>query len=156
MNATNVEAFPELIEIPGIVGKEVSKHKHKMKRRQSLGHAISERDRRDYATLGAQLFCDFCNDIVSRYGLVPEKKGERLYGVTEYLNVRRDPPARALDSALVAGDACDLDFDTVNVAHCGRVDPRRGFSVRLGDGTLIGAKAVISAVGTGGRPNFPE
>ena len=150
------EALPELIEIPGVVGKEVSKHKHKMKRRHSLGHAINERDRRDYATPGAQLFRDFCDDIVSRYGLVPEQKDGRLYGVTEYLNVRRDRPACNIDSALVAGDVCDLDYGTVNVAHCGRVDPHQGFSVRLGDGTLIGAKAVISAVGTGGRPHVPE
>ncbi|WFD35721.1 hypothetical protein MCUN1_002582 [Malassezia cuniculi] len=150
------EPLPELLEIPGVVGKEVSKHKQKMKRRLALGPAINERDRRDYATPGAKLFQDFCNDIVARYGLVPETKDGKLLSAAEYLEARRKRPTSALDTALVSGNVAHLDYGTVDVSHCGRTDTQRAFSVRLGDGTLIGAKAVISAVGTGGRPNVPD
>ena len=71
----------DLVEIPGCVGKEVSKHKKKQERKgkgawspsshtQPFGPAVNERDRQDYFTPSTSLFHDFIQeDLVKRYGL---------------------------------------------------------------------------------------
>ncbi|PYH90139.1 hypothetical protein BO71DRAFT_388275 [Aspergillus ellipticus CBS 707.79] len=64
----------ELWEISGCVGKEVSKHKKKKmmgrSKAQAVGEVeIDERDRKDYFSPSTGLFADYCDSIVSRYGL---------------------------------------------------------------------------------------
>ncbi|SPO00305.1 related to FAD binding domain protein [Cephalotrichum gorgonifer] len=66
----------ELVEIRGCVGKEISKHKKKMKvgSRRKLQAAqpqieINERDRNDYYTPSQAMFQDHCGSIRDRYGL---------------------------------------------------------------------------------------
>jgi hypothetical protein len=75
-------APPELVEILGCVGAEISKHKRASRRSrqssdyarlvQNSGPAVNERDRHDYFTPGTSLFRDFVeHDVVKRYGLNP-------------------------------------------------------------------------------------
>ncbi|KAF9889947.1 hypothetical protein FE257_006821 [Aspergillus nanangensis] len=63
----------DLWEIPGCVGKELSKHKKKKKQRcraVAIGEdEIDERDRKDYFSPSTELFTDYCESIACRYGL---------------------------------------------------------------------------------------
>ncbi|KAJ5748413.1 uncharacterized protein N7511_010109 [Penicillium nucicola] len=63
----------DLWEIPNCVGKEVSKHKKKKRRQggkaQPIGGEIDERDRKDYFSPSTDLFADYCDSIINRYGL---------------------------------------------------------------------------------------
>ena len=70
----------ECVEIENCVGKSMSKHRRKKKVAQGLeigtvrgnkGAAleIDERDRKDYFTPSAEVFGDYCSDVVGRYGL---------------------------------------------------------------------------------------
>lgn len=58
----------ELKEITNVVGKELSKHQQKRKRRQKPIE-VDARDEKDYYRPSTKLFHDYCNDIVDRYGL---------------------------------------------------------------------------------------
>ncbi|KAL8995230.1 MAG: hypothetical protein Q9169_004994, partial [Polycauliona sp. 2 TL-2023] len=70
----------ECVEIANCVGKEMSKHRRKKKMAKGEGGGvgvaskkgvleIDERDRKDYYTPSAEVFCDYCWDVVGRYGL---------------------------------------------------------------------------------------
>ncbi|KAI9673148.1 MAG: hypothetical protein M1817_003010 [Caeruleum heppii] len=87
----------ELREISGVVGKEVSKHRRKMRRdgkRESSGEEINERQRKDYFTPSAALFEDHCRAVVERYGLadVVERAEVRIisYGAIDGLEAEGD------------------------------------------------------------------
>ncbi|KFY33191.1 hypothetical protein V495_08345 [Pseudogymnoascus sp. VKM F-4514 (FW-929)] len=65
----------EMVELKGVVGKEISKHlmKKKMKRGPAVnahtGKSIDERDMQDYFTPSTSLFNDYCQDCITRYNL---------------------------------------------------------------------------------------
>ncbi|KAM0722127.1 hypothetical protein Q7P37_001568 [Cladosporium fusiforme] len=86
------ERTGELVEISGCVGKEVSKHRQKKRRRELCGKCgkqamapatVDERDRKDYFTPSAGMFGDFVEGVVGRYGLQEEGlvRGEKVEGV---------------------------------------------------------------------------
>ncbi|KAJ5727534.1 hypothetical protein N7493_005354, partial [Penicillium malachiteum] len=90
----------DLWEIPGCVGKEMSKHKKKKRRQggksQTIGGVeIDERDRKDYFSPSTGLFTDYCNSIIERYGLnepgqiLQQEVVDMTYG---YLPDRGDVP----------------------------------------------------------------
>ncbi|CAE6369845.1 unnamed protein product [Rhizoctonia solani] len=147
---------PELIEIPGCVGAEISKHKRTSRRSrqeanyarliQNSGPTVNERDRRDYFTPGTTLFDDFVQeDVVRRYGLDssapwPEAKP----GL--------DLP-RSSAVTMLKGEVSSLDWAPLHIEGSGHTT---GFRIQTNDGACIGAKAVVCAVGMGGCPSIPS
>lgn len=124
----------ELGEIPGCVGKEISKHKQKKrlaqqtKNRGVIGDVeveIDERDRKDYFTPSTGLFADYCTSIVERYGL--------------------DCPGLVLKREVV-----DIQYGEFENSNWGK-----GFTVKASDGSLFYARAVVLAIGPGRTKNYP-
>ncbi|CAE6356374.1 unnamed protein product [Rhizoctonia solani] len=146
---------PELIEIPGCVGAEISKHKRTSRRSrpeanyarlvQKSGPTVNERDRRDYFTPGTALFHDFVQeDVVQRYGLAhPAPWPAAKSGL--------DVP-RSGAVTMLQGEVASLDWVPLHIEGSGHTT---GFRVQTNDGTCIGAKAVVCAVGMGGCPSIP-
>lgn len=117
--------------------------KHQRKKRTAKGEGIGtaksgvtleidERDRKDYYTPSAEMFCDYCRDMVGRYGL---------------------------DDLVEEGRATSIDFgffDDELELYCGS-DPRaKLFKVTTQDGRTKLAKVVVLAIGPGGKPNMPR
>ncbi|KAL4979247.1 hypothetical protein BDW66DRAFT_110697 [Aspergillus desertorum] len=127
----------DLWEIPGCVGKEVSKHKKKNQQRQRLkqkkgnlgvlgGTEIDERDRKDYFSPGTGLFKDFCESVVSRYGL--DRKG-----------------------LVEKGEVSNITYGYVEDA-----DPvKKVFTVTTKDERVFYARTVVLAVGPGQKKIIP-
>ncbi|CAN6656316.1 hypothetical protein TRVA0_029S00166 [Trichomonascus vanleenenianus] len=70
----------ELKEIKGVVGKELSKHQQKRKRK-SKPIGVDTRDEKDYYRPSTRLFRDYCEDVVQRYKLadvVSKESCERI------------------------------------------------------------------------------
>jgi hypothetical protein len=134
----------ELEEIAGCVGKELSKHKQKKRRRELCGKncsaagvggkrgqamapcTVDERDRKDYFTPSTGLFGDFVEGVVGKYGLAEE-------GVVREERVE------------------DVVFGNVPFLGSERV-----FTVKSAGGNVHYAKAVVLAVGAGNAPSIPE
>ncbi|KAK4150361.1 hypothetical protein C8A00DRAFT_46218 [Chaetomidium leptoderma] len=121
----------ELMEIKGCVGKEVSKHAKKMRRRYTGGKSecripINERDRNDYFNPSQALFSDHCSHVVGRYGL---QKG--LVHKERVLDISFAP----VPGVSAAGDD-------------------KLFTVRSDKGIRY-AHVVILAVGPGNKPRIP-
>ncbi|KAJ1300540.1 hypothetical protein OPQ81_002195 [Rhizoctonia solani] len=147
--------LPELIEIPGCVGGEISKHKRASRRSkqeanyarmvQNHGPAVNERDRRDYFTPGTTLFHDFVQeDVIKRYGLdspTPWMTAESGLGFTHSGAV-----------TMLKGEVTSLDWAPIHVEGSGHM---AGFCIQTNDNMCIGAKAVVCAVGMGGTPSVP-
>ncbi|KAL2827071.1 hypothetical protein BDW59DRAFT_171597 [Aspergillus cavernicola] len=137
----------DLWEISGCVGKEVSKYKRKKalaqtskstmkmkmktkadKNKGVIGDTeIDERDRKDYFSPGTGLFRDFCERVVARYGL----SGEGL---------------------VQAGEVVDIVYDYFDDID----DEKKTFKVSMKDGDVVYARAVVMAIGPGGRKIVPE
>ncbi|KEP48353.1 L-lysine 6-monooxygenase (NADPH-requiring) protein [Rhizoctonia solani 123E] len=145
----------ELIEIPGCVGAEISKHKRASRRSrqganyarlvQNSGPTINERDRRDYFTPGTALFRDFVQeDVVKRYGLdSPDPWAGAKLGLDR-------PSSGAVN--MLQGEVTSLDWGRLHVEGSGHTT---GFYMQTSDEACIGAKAVVCAVGMGGCPSIP-
>ncbi|KAL4873476.1 hypothetical protein BDV12DRAFT_182284 [Aspergillus spectabilis] len=124
----------DLWEISGCVGKEMSKHKRKKQQKKQkqrnlkvIGDTeIDERDRKDYFSPSTGLFRDFCGSVVDRYGL----GAPGLIREGEVLNIKYDYVE-------------DLDSS------------RKVFTVTTKDGSIFYARAVVLAVGPGGRKLVP-
>lgn len=146
----------ELLEIPGVVGKEISKHKMKQRQNRkhaqlvsSLGPLINERDRRDYHCPSTPLFHDYCDELVKRYELEPRCNAQgKPYSLRDFLTMDR-PDSSA---HLVQGEIIDMDYGRLQV-DADNVD---AFLLRTSDEQLVGARYVVSAVGYGGRPSLPK
>ncbi|CAE6439101.1 unnamed protein product [Rhizoctonia solani] len=146
---------PELIEIPGCVGAEISKHKRASRRSrqaasyarlvQNRGPTVNERDRRDYFTPGTSLFYDFVQeDVVKRYGLDSSAPWAAA-------KLGLDLPCSGV-ATMLKGEVASLEWTSLHVQGSGHT---AGFCVRTRDGACIGAKAVVCAVGMGGYPSIP-
>ena len=152
----------DLVEIPGCVGKEVSKHKRKQARKAKgswapvahsmpMGPAVSERDRKDYFTPSTALFRDFIqSELVQRYGL--DNKGKPWSTAADALNADKADDGDGRHIALVKGSVAALDWGPLHIKGWDHMD---GFSMRLACGTCIGAKAVVCATGPGVTPAIP-
>lgn len=133
--------YAACVEIHGVVGKEVSKHAQKRRRRDRAtpGHGraqegsavrIDERDRKDYLTPSTELFAAHCAAVVQRYGL----DEPRLLRVDD---VQAVTYGRADELGLLDGAAADAG--------------ERIFCVRARGGTYA-ARVVVVAAGPAMRP----
>ena len=152
---------PDLLEVPGVVGREVSKHKWKQSkhRRQAqmfsaLGPVVNERDRRDYQNPSTPLFRDFTNHLVDRYHLHPQKgKDGKVRPLSEWL---ASDDEHQMPAMLLRAEVIDMDYGRLEKERAdGSLDEEEGFSLHMADGSCIGAKYVVSAIGYGGRPSVP-
>lgn len=123
----------DLWEISGCVGKEMSKHKKKKQQKQKqrnmkvIGDTeIDERDRKDYFSPSTGLFSDYCESVVERYGL-------------------------GRPGMIAEGDVVDICFNYVDELD----SSRKVFTVTTRDGKVFYSKAVVLAVGPGGRKLLP-
>lgn len=170
---------PDLIEIPGVVGAEQSKHKKRQ--RNTNGHggpgriigatatAINERERKDYFTPSTRLFHDFISeDVVKRYGLERTEKdwpeAAKVLGQDDEDVEEATPmpatttPAKTTSTTttplVVKGEVSSMQWrDELLVT--GWDSPLEGFLIQTTDGAKVGAKAVVSAVGPAGQPSIP-
>ena len=127
----------DCVEIANCVGKSMSKHRRKRKTAKgySVGSSskaileIDERDRKDYFTPSAEIFHDYCQDVVQRYSL------KDLVEQTEV-------------SSIDFGNLDDLGENG---------DPgTKAFKVTTTNGTINFAKVVVLAIGAGGKPAMPQ
>ncbi|WFD28710.1 hypothetical protein MNAN1_003723 [Malassezia nana] len=153
---------PDLLEVPGVVGKEVSKHKFKQSRLRkhaqlvsNLGPIVNERDRRDYQNPSTPLFRDFTNQLVERYHIEPERtKDGCVRSLSDWL--QDDESSRHSTATLLRAEVANLDYGRLQVTNFDdSAEDIEGFSIETSDGCCIGARYVISAVGYGGRPQIP-
>ncbi|GAB7356863.1 hypothetical protein MBLNU459_g7733t1 [Dothideomycetes sp. NU459] len=122
----------ELVEIPECVGKEISKHKKKQKKKVTCSSCrakpqvtIDERDRRDYYAPSCSLFKDYCDCIVNRYDLGT--------------NVISQETLQDIDFGTVPQITADDDLFTLKT-----------------DKGIHFARTVVLAVGSGNTPSMPE
>ncbi|KAL2796830.1 hypothetical protein BJX66DRAFT_123387 [Aspergillus keveii] len=123
----------DLWEISGCVGKEISKHKKKKMQKTKqrnmkvIGDTeIDERDRKDYFSPSTGLFRDFCGSLTERYGL--------------------DAPGLIRE-----GEVVDVRFD-----YFDEIDQtEKVFMVKTKNGDTFYARAVVLAIGPGGRKIMP-
>ncbi|KAK0539173.1 hypothetical protein OC834_000176 [Tilletia horrida] len=168
---------PELIEIRGCVGKEITKHRRKKARAQQhhhhggnqLGSAVNERDRRDYFTPGTDLFRDFVRqDLIKHYGLPgadPAQPWPELPALLNQLDEADDDThltqtiptmaSKGGSSMFVArGEVTAMTWhQQLHVAGQGHIP---AMLLCTADGTAIAAGTVVSAIGPGGVPNVPD
>lgn len=152
---------PDLLQVPGVVGSEFSKHKRKQMQRRgqdrnltSLGPIVNERDRRDYQNPSTTLFNEFTDELVSRYHLEPPRdKHGHVCPLSHCLcgENLEDLPAR-----LLRANVTDLDYGRLQICRVDREDEDvEAFKVNTEDGCCIAARCVVSAVGYGGIPKLP-
>lgn len=136
------ERTAELEEIVGCVGKELSKHKRKMRRREMCGGkctgsrssqamapcTVDERDRKDYFTPSRGMFGDFVQGVVGRYALGGE-------------DVVRKERVEDIKYGVVPQFSAEGGSEKL-------------FTVRSSGGVHY-AKAVVLAVGPGNAPCIP-
>ncbi|EME44513.1 hypothetical protein DOTSEDRAFT_172765 [Dothistroma septosporum NZE10] len=125
----------ECLEITGCVGKELSKHQMKKKKKRSSRNdgeqakppvTIDERDRKDYFTPPSDLFQNYCDFIAKRYDL--------------------------LDTNLIQKAAVDeIDYDLVPRLSA----EKKLFTIRAEEQTYF-AQSVVLAVGAGNPPSIPR
>ncbi|PWN26019.1 hypothetical protein BDZ90DRAFT_233616 [Jaminaea rosea] len=156
---------PDLVEIPGVVGAEQSKHK-KRQRNGGAGRiigltstAINERERKDYFTPSTRLFHDFISeDVVRRYGLNDSREwpaAGKVLRVDGEDGEGGDAMASAGTTPLVVkGEVASMQWRDELLVQ-GWDAPLEGFLLETGDGAKVGAKAVVSAVGPAGQPSIP-
>jgi len=153
---------PDLLEVPGVVGKEVSKHKFKQTRLKkhaqlvsSLGPIVNERDRRDYQNPSTPLFRDFTNCLVERYRIEPERNPKgAIRTLSDWLY--DESSSRRSTATLLQAEVSNLDYGRIQVSNFDEsTEDVEGFSIETADGCVIGARYVVSAVGYGGRPQIP-
>ena len=127
----------DCVEIANCVGKSMSKHrrKKKMAKGYSIGSSdqavleIDERDRKDDLTPSAEIFHDFCQEVIQRYSV------ENLVEQTEVSSI-------------------DFGYHD-EVGEHGDLGPKL-FKVITTGGTVKHAKVVVLAIGAGGKPTMPR
>ncbi|PWN52874.1 hypothetical protein IE53DRAFT_242698 [Violaceomyces palustris] len=164
----------DLIEIPGVVGKEISKHKMKMSRTtryarlvKDSGPAVNERDRKDYFTPSTKLFEDFITtDVTKRYGL--SESGDTWQDAKGWLESHASEEGQGDDdgSTLNVNPVTTLKGEVEEMIWADNLkvsspdddlhSEHQGFLLRLTDGSLFGSRVVVSAVGPGGVPAVPD
>ena len=131
----------ELLEIPGVVGREVSKHARKKARSRSTRSGGPEqkrvterhlqtdnRDRIDYFAPSTGLFRDYCSSLVARYDLV---------GLVERAAVR------------------NITYGNENLG-CVTENGTKLFAVETMEGIFHRARIVVLATGASAPPQLPH
>ncbi|KAF2001262.1 FAD/NAD(P)-binding domain-containing protein [Amniculicola lignicola CBS 123094] len=134
----------ELQELPGCVGKEMSKHRKKQRRKGSgrisqSGPDIDERDRHDYFTPSSSLFDAHCSKIVDRYQLYEGM-------------IRHDAVLNIEYTSVSSFDECEVGSD---ISNCSSPDDESAFRLTTRDGVYF-ARIVVLAVGPGNAPSIPS
>lgn len=118
----------ELQDIPGVVGKELSKHAKKRLvksgKRPTYEDPVNERSRQDFKTPSSACFFDFCHDDIEQY-----------YGIERIVE---------------RGEITQLGYDYYDEHH-----PEKLFKVCDKSGQEILTKSVIVAIGNNTIPNIP-
>ncbi|KAI4613279.1 hypothetical protein J4E83_007692 [Alternaria metachromatica] len=137
------ERDKDIQALPGVAGKEVSKHKKK-KNLKSQGRFLSrtpdvdERDRKDYFVPRTDLFDAHCEEVIKRYRL-----GKDLLRKESVVNIEYDNISKFDDA----------DLDSV-VSDDVMADERKVFRVSTDQGVRF-AHLVVLAVGPGNAPSIP-
>ena len=127
----------DCVEIANCVGKSMSKHRRKKKTAKgySVGSSdkavleIDERDRKDYFTPSAEIFQDYCQEVVQRY---------------------------SLENLVEQAQISSIDFDYHDEFEEHGDPASKVFKVTNTDGTIKFAKVVVLAIGAGGKPAMPR
>ena len=127
----------DCVEIANCVGKSMSKHRRKKKTAKgySIGSSdktileIDERDRKDYFTPSAEIFHDYCQEVVQRYSL------ENLVEQTQ---------------------VSSIDFGYHDEFEEHGDTQTKVFKVTTTGRTIKFAKVVVLAIGAGGKPAMPR
>ncbi|KAI1664603.1 flavoprotein [Pyrenophora tritici-repentis] len=130
--------------LPGVAGKEVSKHKKKKTIKSQgrfLGRTpdVDERDRKDYFVPRTDLFDAHCEEIIKRYRL-----GNDMLRQERVVNIEYEEITSFLDAendSVFSDDASE--------------DDRKVFRVTTDQGVRY-AHLVILAVGPGNAPSIPS
>ncbi|KAL9935249.1 hypothetical protein V8E36_005597 [Tilletia maclaganii] len=171
-------AGPELIEINGCVGKEITKHRRKKARAQHhhnhggnrLGAAVNERDRRDYFTPGTKLFQDFvATDLIKRYNIPGGDASKPWPSLAELLRHSADTQQEREAALGQLPVTVDQGGNTICTArgevnfmswhqnlHIAGQGHSPAMLIRTADGCTLAAGTVVSAIGPGGVPNVPD
>jgi hypothetical protein len=136
------EREKDIQALPGVAGKEVSKHKKKKKltKGRFVGSTpdVDERDRKDYFVPRTDLFDAHCEEVVQRYRLGKEMlRQERVVDI-EYNDL--DKFGDAEHDSVISDDAVE--------------EERKVFRVTTDAGVRF-AHLVILAVGPGNAPSIP-
>lgn len=136
------ERDKDIMALPNIAGKEVSKHKKKKKLKQGrfLGGTpdVDERDRKDYFTPKTDLFHAHCNEVVRRYRL-----GSDMIRQESVTDIAYGEMAKF----------ADVEHDSV-LSDDGSEDDQMIFRVATDKGVRF-AHVVILAIGPGNAPSLP-
>jgi hypothetical protein len=137
------EREKDIQALPGIAGKEVSKHKKKKNLKSQgrfLGRTpdVDERDRKDYFVPRTDLFNAHCDEVIRRYRLGKDMLRQESVVDIEYDNMAKFGEARR--DSTISDDAEDEE---------GKV-----FRVKSDQGVRY-AHLVILAVGPGNAPSIP-
>ena len=127
----------DYVEIANCVGKSMSKHRRKKKTAKGyrIGSSskaileIDERDRKDYFTPSAEIFRDYCREVVQRYS---------LENLVEHTGVS------------------SIDFGYHDEFEEHGDTGTKVFKVITTGGTSKFAKIVVLAIGAGGKPAMPR
>lgn len=137
------EREKDICALPGVAGKEVSKHKKKKnlhKQGRFLGRTpdVDERDRKDYFVPKTDLFDGHCEDVVRRYGLGGDMLRKEKVVDIEYGEVEKF--------------GADMEHDSVMSDDA--LEDKKVFRVVTDQGVRF-AHLVVLAVGPGNAPSIP-
>jgi hypothetical protein len=137
------EREKDIQALPGVAGKEVSKHKKKKNLKTQgrfLGRTpdVDERDRKDYFVPRTDLFDAHCDEVIERYRL-----GKDLLRQERVVDIEYDTTAKFGDTRRDSV-ASEDDLD----------DEKKVFRIKT-DQSIRYAHLVILAVGPGNAPSMP-
>ncbi|KAF2118212.1 hypothetical protein BDV96DRAFT_569491 [Lophiotrema nucula] len=135
----------DLLELPGCVGKEISKHRKKKKRNGAYGLGqsgpdIDERDRKDYFTPSTKLFDEHCDCVAKRYELGSDMIRKEKVVDIEHVDASDEP---------------NSDDDSIVSVLSSDDDDTKVFRIRT-DKDVHFARVVVLAVGPGNAPSIPS
>ncbi|KAG9188343.1 hypothetical protein G6011_02266 [Alternaria panax] len=137
------EREKDIQPLPGVAGKEVSKHRKKKNLKSQgrfLGRTpdVDERDRKDYFVPRTDLFDAHCEEVVKRYRL-----GQDLLRKESVVNIEYDELSKFDKTELRSVISADA-----------MADERKVFRVKTDQGVRF-AHIVVLAVGPGNAPSIP-
>ncbi|KAL1794852.1 hypothetical protein ACET3X_006668 [Alternaria dauci] len=137
------EREKDIQALPGVAGKEVSKHKKKKNLKSQgrfLGRTpdVDERDRKDYFVPRTDLFDAHCEEVINRYRL-----GKDLLRQESVVDIKYDKISRFNETELGS-----------MISDVTMADEREVFRVETDQGVRF-AHLVVLAVGPGNAPLIP-
>ncbi|PWN44282.1 hypothetical protein IE81DRAFT_365031 [Ceraceosorus guamensis] len=128
---------------------------------RDIGPAVNERDRKDYHVPSTKLFRDFVQqEVVERYGLDGEwRDAHKVWkGDNGHPHGGVDSASKAQTNAsspitLAKGEVSELHWGELHVEGW---DHMQGFCIKTEDGSQLGSKAVVCALGMAGGPALPQ